>query len=111
MTELKMRKDDFTKKGISVSIKEIGEGDSIKIQITIFHKEGKYRPIATTIEVSSMEDFKANQTVYVRKAITKIAQQRYQTPNELAQKGYTKYKYRKYDKRDRFIDYMVKAQS
>lgn len=82
----------------------------MKIQITMFHNENKYRPIATTIEVPNMEDFKANQIVYVRKAITKIAQQRYQTPNELAEKGYTKYKYRKYDKKDRFIDYMVKAQ-
>ena len=74
-------------------------GDSMKIQITMFHNEGKYRPIATTIEVPSMEDFKANQTAYVRKAITKIALQRYQTPKELVKKGYTKYKYRKYDKK------------
>lgn len=83
----------------------------MKIQITLFHKERKYRPIATTIEVSSMEDFKANQSAYVCKAITKIAQQRYQTPYELVHKGYTRYKYRKYDKKDRFIDYMAKAQS
>lgn len=108
MTELKNRKNHFTKSGVNVSSKEM---DGVKIQITMFHNEGKYKPIATTIEVPSMEDFKANQTAYVRKAITKIAQQRYQTPNELAQKGYTKYKYRKYDKRDRFIDYMVKAQN
>lgn len=108
MTELKNRKDHFAKSGVSVSSKEM---DGVKIQITMFHNEGKYKPIATTIEVPSMEDFKANQTAYVRKAITKIAQQRYQTPNELAQKGYTKYKYRKYNKRDRFIDYMVKAQN
>lgn len=83
----------------------------MKIQITVFHKEGKYRPISTTIEVSSMEDFMANQSAYVCKAITKIAQQRYLAPHELVHKGYTRYKYRKYDKKDRFIDYMVKAQS
>ena len=53
----------------------------------------------------------ANQSAYVCKAITKIAQQRYLAPHELVQRGYTRYKYRKYDKKDRFIDYMVKAQS
>lgn len=81
--------------------------NNMKIQVTLFHNEGKYRPVATTIEVDSMEDFKANQSAYVKKAITKIAFQRYKTPNALYAEGYTKYKFRPYkseDKKQAFVE-------
>ena len=81
----------------------------MKIQITLFHKDKKYKPIATTIDADSLEDFKQNQTEYVRKAITKIAIQRYQTPKDLTNAGYTLYKYRIYNKKERFINYMSKG--
>lgn len=73
----------------------------MKIQVTMFHKEGKYRPIATTINVKDIADFENNKTNYIQKAITKIAQKRYRTPKELVDAGYTSYKYRPYQDRDR----------
>lgn len=86
----------------------------MKIQITMFHKENKYRPIATVIEVDSMADFKENQKEYVKKAISKIAQQRYRTPQDLYKTGYTIYRYRPYASEDRkkaFVENFFKNKS
>lgn len=83
----------------------------MKIQVTMFHEGKKFRPVATVIEVANMADFKANQTAYVKKAITKIAQQRYKTPDDLYAEGYTSYKYRPYGAEDRkkaFVESMMK---
>ena len=83
----------------------------MKIQVTMFHKENKFRPVATVIEVDNMADFKNNQVAYVKKAITKIAQQRYKTPDDLYAEGYTSYKYRPYGAEDRkkaFVESMMK---
>lgn len=73
----------------------------MKIQVTMFHNTNKYRPIATVIEVKSMSDFESNQTEYVKKAISRIAQKRYKTPQDLYAEGYTIYKFRPYKKEDR----------
>ena len=83
----------------------------MKIQVTMFHNENKFRPVATVIEVDNMADFKNNQKAYVKKAITKIAQQRYKTPDDLYAEGYTSYKYRPYGAEDRkkaFVESMMK---
>lgn len=83
----------------------------MKIQVTMFHEGKKFRPVATVIEVTNMADFKANQAAYVKKAITKIAQQRYKTPDDLYAEGYTSYKYRPYGAEDRkkaFVENMMK---
>ena len=83
----------------------------MKIQVTMFHKENKFRPVATVIEVDNMADFENNQVAYVKKAITKIAQQRYKTPDDLYAEGYTSYKYRPYGAEDRkkaFVETMMK---
>lgn len=83
----------------------------MKIQVTMFHNAGKYRPIATVIEVDSLADFEQHQTEYVKKAITQIAQKRYKTPNDLYADGYTTYKFRPYtneDKKKAFIENFMK---
>ena len=83
----------------------------MKIQVTMFHKEKKFRPVATVIEVDNMADFENNQNAYVKKAITKIAQQRYKTPDDLYAEGYTSYKDRPYGAEDRkkaFVESMMK---
>lgn len=83
----------------------------MKIQVTMFHKENKFRPVATVIEVDNMADFENNQKAYVKKAITKIAQQRYKTPNDLYADGYTTYKFRPYaddDRKKAFIENFMK---
>lgn len=83
----------------------------MKIQVTMFHNENKFRPIATIIEVASMADFEENQKEYVKKAISKIAQKRYRTPQDLYKTGYTIYKYRPYaeeDKKKAFVEKFLK---
>ena len=81
----------------------------MKIQMTLFHNENKYRPIACVIEVKSIEDLKSNFQRYKIDAINKIASQRYRTGTSLVEAGYTKLKWRPYSAEDRkqaFIEEM-----
>lgn len=83
----------------------------MKLQITLFHNQNKYRPVATVIEIPNIEDFNNNKSEYVKKAISKIATKRYKTPTELYNEGYTKYKYRPYkdeDKKAMFVEKIMK---
>ena len=68
----------------------------LKMQITLFDKENKYKPISTLIEVKSVEDYNTNKKDYQRKAVAKIAAKRYLTIKELQQQGYTQLKARPY---------------
>jgi hypothetical protein len=68
----------------------------VKMQITLFDKENKYRPISTLIEVSSIEEYNNNKQEYNKKAIQKIAAKRYLSISELKKQGYTSFKVREY---------------
>ena len=68
------------------------------LQFTLFCTTGQYKPVSTTLQVASLEDYKAKATQYKEKAIKKIAQQRRWTNADLSCYHYTSLKVRVYDK-------------
>ena len=68
----------------------------IKMQVTLFDKENKYKPISTLIEVKSIEEYNNNKQEYNKKAVQKIAAKRYLSISELKKQGYTRLKVREY---------------
>lgn len=69
----------------------------IKIQVTLFHKENKYKPISTIITVDSMEYYNNHKQEEQKRALLNIAHQRKMEPKEILALGYTKIKVREYD--------------
>lgn len=70
---------------------------AMKLQVTLFAANGKYRPISTIIEVKSMKEYQENKAKYQRKAIENICHNRRTTWQELKDDSYTKLKVREYD--------------
>ena len=70
----------------------------MSLQVTLFDKNNKYRPISTLVNVSSMEEYKANPASIQKKAIENICHQRRTLWSELKASGYTLVKVRDYDK-------------
>lgn len=68
----------------------------IKMQVTLFDKENKYKPISTLIEVKSIEEYNNNRQEYNKKAVQKIAAKRYLSISELKKQGYTRLKAREH---------------
>lgn len=68
----------------------------LKMQITLFDTENKYRPISTLIEVKNIEDYNNNKKEYQKRAVQKIAAKRYLSIAELKKQGYTQLKARAY---------------
>jgi len=69
----------------------------MKLQITLFAINGKYRPISTIIEVESMQDYETNKAKYNTKAILNICHNRKTTWSVLKRQTYTSIKVREYD--------------
>lgn len=70
----------------------------MKLQVTVFHNENKYKPMSTIVEIESMEYYKEHKQEVQKRALENIGHQRYLTPNEIIKSGYTKVKVREYDK-------------
>lgn len=70
----------------------------MRLQVTLFATNGKYRPISTLINVESMEDYEKNKKKYQEKAILNICHSRKTTWKELVKNSYTGIKVREYDK-------------
>lgn len=70
----------------------------MKLQVTLFATNGKYRPISTIINVESMEDYNEHKREYQKKAILNICHNRRTTWEDLQKDSYTKIKVREYDK-------------
>lgn len=70
----------------------------IKMQLTIFDKEGHYKPISTIVEVESVEYYKENKRKVQSIAIQNICHSRCISFKELQKQGYTVIKAREYDK-------------
>ena len=68
----------------------------MKLQYTLFCKNGKYKPMSTVIEIESMQDYKEHKKEYNQKAILKILHQRKMNAWNLKQYEYTQYKIREY---------------
>ena len=69
----------------------------MKLQVTFFHNEGKYKPVSTIIEVESIEQYEQHKAQEQKKALMNIAHYKYTTPQDLIREGYTKVKIREYD--------------
>lgn len=70
----------------------------IQLQVTLFDKENKYRPVSTLINVESIAYYKSHAKEIKEQAITKICYKRYWTVRELKKYNYTTCKVRVYDK-------------
>lgn len=70
----------------------------MKLQVTLFATNGKYRPISTIINVENMKDYEENKAKYQEKAILNICHNRRTTWKELKDDSYTGIKVREYDK-------------
>ena len=68
----------------------------IKLQVTLFDTNNKYKPISTTVNVESVEYYKQHTKETRQKAIEKICSKRYTTPKQLAKDGYNQIKVRVY---------------
>lgn len=69
----------------------------MKLQVTLFATNGKYRPISTIIEVESMQEYENNKTKYQTKAIANICHNRKTTWHKLKSDSYTSVKVREYN--------------
>lgn len=67
------------------------------IQITLYDKQGRYKPVSTLYKVVSVEWFKEHREEVKVAGIIKICQQRGWTQRELAKYGYTTCKMRMYN--------------
>lgn len=68
----------------------------IRLQVTLFDTNNKYKPISITVEVESVEYYKQHQQQTRQRAIEKICAKRYTTPKQLAKDGYNQIKVRVY---------------
>lgn len=81
----------------------------MKIQITLYSTTGKYKPLSTTVEAESVEEFKRNFKTYKRTALSNICARWYKDGNALIRGGYTQMKWRIYDKQERIAYQKQKA--
>ena len=65
------------------------DNNNIIIQVTLFDKQNKHKPVSTLVEVESVKYFNT-------KAIQKICNKRYWTGQDLKKYGYTSVKVRNY---------------
>ncbi len=73
----------------------------MKLQFTLFDRNGKYKPISTLIDIEDMKDFENNKKKYIQKAILKIRKQKGDIElKTLLQQGYVNYKVREYNKEE-----------
>lgn len=67
----------------------------VKIQVTYFDPNGKYKPVASVIEVPSTYSFCKNKEYWVSRARQLIRNKRYWTEEDMQKFGYTEYKAKK----------------
>ena len=72
------------------------DNNNIIIQITLFDKQGKYKPISTLVNVESIEWFRENKEKVKREGLQKICNQKMLSGKELMGLGYTRVKMRNY---------------
>jgi hypothetical protein len=66
----------------------------VKVQVTYFDTTGKYKPVASIIEVPSTYDFYKRKNYWLARAKTLIKNKRYWTEEDMQKFGYTEYKAR-----------------
>lgn len=88
------KKNNYFNKYIKKDNKE--SNNNIIIQVTLFDKDNKHKPISTLVDVESMEWYKHHSKEVKEIAIQKICNKRYMTGKELVELGYTIIKVRNY---------------
>ena len=73
----------------------------IRLQVTLFDTNNKYKPISTIVEVESVEYYKEHTQQTRQKAVEKICAKRYTTPKQLAKNGYNQIKVRVYQEQSK----------
>lgn len=76
--------------------KNNNNNNNIVLQITLFDKDNKHKPISILIEVASLDYYREHETEIKTRAIQKICNQRYMTGKDLKKYGYTTIKVRNY---------------
>lgn len=69
----------------------------MKLQVTLFCKDNKYRPISTVVDIISMQYYEDNKAEVQKKAILNICHNRHTSYNILKKQGYTLIKIREYN--------------
>lgn len=74
-----------------------------KYQVTIYCKDGVYKPISTIVEIEQEEDIdltkdKVQKKVIIQRGVNRICASRYWTSKDLAKYGYLSAKVRIYDR-------------
>lgn len=72
----------------------------IQIQITLFDKEGRYKPVSTLVTINDITQYRQQAKEIQKQGIIKICQKRGWTQRELRQYGYTTLKARVYNKEE-----------
>ncbi|MGN0992925.1 MAG: hypothetical protein ACI4PE_03300 [Bacilli bacterium] len=70
----------------------------IELQITLFDKNKKYKPMSTIVKIESIDYYNTHKAEVQKRAIENIAHQRKMLPSEIIKAGYTQVKTRVYDK-------------
>lgn len=70
----------------------------LSIQVTLFDKTGKYKPVSTLVKCESIDYFHSHKAEIRTQGIVKICQKRYWTNKDLKRYGYTTCKMRVYEK-------------
>lgn len=70
----------------------------IQLQITLFDKNNRYKPVSTLVNVESARYYNTHSTEVKTQGIIKICQKRGWTQRELKEYNYTTCKVRVYDK-------------
>jgi hypothetical protein len=83
----------------------------MKIQVTLFCNNGKYKPISTLVDAENLQDFEQHLEENKKKALKQISDKRYKDGKDIYNSGYTIMKYRPYDKKDRFMEMMMKGRN
>lgn len=70
--------------------------NNIIIQVTLFDKQNKHKPVSALVEVESVKYYNDHAKEVQTKAIQKICNKRYWTGKDLKKYGYTSIKVRNY---------------
>ena len=70
----------------------------MKLQITLFDKNKKFKPLSTLVDIPNIEYVEGHKKQLINKAYQQIASKKYMLSTELHNDGYTIVKMREYKK-------------
>ena len=85
------------------------DNNNIIIQVTLFDKQNRHKPVSTLVEVESIKYFNEHSQEVKTKAIQKICNKRYWTGQDLKKYGYTSVKVRNYTLYQEIIKGQIEA--